>query len=239
MHDPLAPPGLVGHAIVAAGGHYHSYLPHERYGTIRVGEPVDLPADDAGWDGLIVLGGTMHAGDDAGFPHFPSLLELIRQFDAAAKPVLGICLGAQLVGRAFGQRVRRQGFVERGFAPIRLTAAAADDPLLTGLDPAPWLLHWHEDRVDLPDGAVHLAASDACSNQIFRLGRATYGFQCHFEATADIARAWVRAWSATAVPTRDGFAARFEADLARHMSGASVFGLTVARRWLALCAKNG
>lgn len=137
MHDSLAPPGLLGHAIVEAGGRYHSYLPHERYASIRPGEPVDLPADDDGWDGLIVLGGVMHAGDDAGFPHFRPLLDLIRRFDEVDKPVLGICLGAQLVGRAFGEPVRRQGFVERGFAPIQLTADARDDPLLAGLDAAP------------------------------------------------------------------------------------------------------
>lgn len=100
------------------------------------------------------------------------------------------------------------------------------------------MVHWHEDRVDLPRGAVHLASSEACVNQVFRVGRATYGCQCHLEVTADIARSWVRLWSARAIPEERAFARHFEAHLARHMSGASAFGLEVGRRWFKLCANR-
>lgn len=135
MHDWLAPAGVLGECILERGATYTTVLPHEGYTSQAPHVHRGLPPDHRRFDGLIVLGGAMSATDDANYPHFPPLLRLIRAFHAAEKPVLGVCLGAQLVARAFGQRVGPQGWVEFGFTPIALTDEGRIDPLLEGLGP--------------------------------------------------------------------------------------------------------
>lgn len=239
MHDHLAPAGSIGDVVLEEGGDLTLCAPGR--GPSPPWPPdasPDLPDHPGAFDGLLVLGGPMHAGDDAGFPHFPALLELIRGFHGATKPVLGICLGAQLVARAFGGPVQRQGFVERGFLPVSLTDAARDDPLLAGLPERPTVVHWHEDRAALPPGATLLARSEACPNQIFRVGRATYGVQCHLESTAATLRPWAALWRDEVGGSDPGFLDRFQRDLALHLEDAAGLGREVARRWLGLCCKS-
>lgn len=234
MHDWLAPPGVLGERIFARGATYATRLPHEGYSSDAPAERRGLPDDAAGFDGLIVLGGAMQATDDAKYPHFSALMRLIRECHAARKPVLGVCLGAQLIARAFEARVFAQGWTEYGFAPVTLAEAARTDPLLQGLPPRLRLMQWHEDAFDLPHDAVLLATGEACRNQIFRLGESTYGFQCHLEVNADIARSWVHArrhWVAAHDPA---FFARFEHDLNTHLAHAMAFGRMVGDRWLDL-----
>lgn len=239
MHDPLAPAGLVGLAIAGARGRTWVHVPHERYGSVRPDQPVDLPADHGRYDALVVLGGAMHAGDDAAYPHFSRLLDLIRRFHGAEKPVLGICLGAQLIGRAFGAAVRRRGFLEIGFEEVVLADAAGDDPLLAGLGPGFMAMQWHEDTVDLPAGAVRLASSQACANQIFRLGRTTYGFQGHIEVTPDIVRSWVRSKAPMLAEHHPAFFGRIERELMLHMKDAMDLCRRLTGRWLALTGRSG
>ncbi|MBM3517772.1 MAG: type 1 glutamine amidotransferase [Alphaproteobacteria bacterium] len=236
MHDLMAPAGVLGGRILARGGYYEAVAPHERYSSAAPAEDRGLPADDAAYDGLIVLGGPMSAEDDANYPHFPALLDLIRRFHAVEKPVLGCCLGGQLIARAFGERVSDQGFLEFGIMPVRATAAGSRDPLLAGLGDELWLMQWHQDRFDLPAGAELLLTGRDCTNQAFRIGRATYGFQPHPEATADIARAWVRARRAFVRERHPDFFARFEVQVRERMAGANHAARTIADRWLDLVA---
>jgi GMP synthase (glutamine-hydrolysing) len=234
MHDWLAPAGLLGEALIDAGLGYATLLPHQGYGSQAPAQPVALPEDHRGFDGLVLLGGAMAATDDARYPHLPRLLTLIRGFHEAGKPVLGVCLGAQLIARAFGARVAPQGFVEFGCEPLRLTPAGLREPLLAGLPDEPRLVQWHEDAFALPPGAELLMTGQACANQAFRLGRRTFGFQCHLEVTADIARSWVWLRRDAILASDPSFFARFEAELADHMAAAMTFGRTVGRRFAAL-----
>jgi len=174
QHCPVTPVGILGETLAGQGAALDIRMPHH-------GEA--LPATPTGFDGLVLLGGPMHAGDDAGYPAFPPMLDLIRQFHDQAKPVLGVCLGAQLVSRAFGGRVWPFGGLEIGYLPVRMTPAGRRDPLLKGLAPEVMIMQLHEDSFDLPAGAVRLMSNAACANQGLRVGRTTYGFQFHFEVT--------------------------------------------------------
>lgn len=145
------------------------------------GDP--LPADDLEHQGMVILGGTMTALDDDRCPYLPELTRLIRNFADADKPVLGVCLGAQLIARAFGADLRIGGPLEFGFHTVIPMPAAAEDPLLAHLDRPLPLFQWHTDHYDLPPGAEHLATGEDHENQAYRIGRAVYGMQFHFEVT--------------------------------------------------------
>jgi GMP synthase (glutamine-hydrolysing) len=229
---PVTPAGIVGQVAQAGGAALTTIFPHR-------GEP--LPRSTAGFDGLIILGGPMHAGDDANYPAFPALLALIRRFHAQGKPIFGICLGAQLIARAFGKTVYRFGGCEVGYLPVEITPEGAADPLLAGLAAEQRIMQMHEDSFDLPARAVLLMRNETCANQAFRLGRTTYGFQFHLEVTERDARNFPRdCWPALQRHFGAGAEAeeaRVLAEVAAHYATGEHFCRTVTERWLDLVAE--
>jgi len=138
--------------------------------------------------GLIVMGGPMFANDD--FPYLQTELQCIQSAVARGQPVLGMCLGAQMVAKAVGAKVYRNPVKEVGWCDVHWTEAARHDPLFAGLDGPETLMQWHLDTFDLPEGATHLAWSEKCRNQAFRLGANVYGFQFHLEVTPAMIANW-------------------------------------------------
>jgi len=144
--------------------------------------------DPAAYDALLFLGGPMSANDDLPFLH--EEVGIIEQAIARRQPVLGICLGAQLLAKALGAAVRRNTTPEIGWFPVQLTDAGREDPLLGQLANPFQVFHWHSDTFDLPQGATHLASSEGCRNQAFRVGKLLYGFQFHPEVTPEMIAEW-------------------------------------------------
>lgn len=178
-HAPHEGPGLIGPALGA---------------PYRVRTVLDDPAprlpDVGELSGLVVMGGPMDADDVAGHPGLAAERELIAAAVDAGVPVLGVCLGMQLLALALGAPLRRRAGSEIGFGPVELLA---DDPVLGALGPvgtSPTVLHWHSDAVDLPDGATLLARSDVTPVQAFRAGSAL-GVQFHVEVGADQLGLWL------------------------------------------------
>jgi GMP synthase (glutamine-hydrolysing) len=177
--------------------------------VLRLDLGVAVPRSlDAG-DVLVVMGGSMGVGD-IGAPRYPFLaseIELLRGILAKGQPVLGVCLGSQLLAHAAGARVypnqRKDGagafhpLREVGFGQVRLLGAR-HEPALAGLGDELPVLHWHGDTFDLPAKAVRLAENDACANQAFRMGKRAFGLQFHVETDAELVRAWAREDSAFA-----------------------------------------
>ena len=192
-----------------------------------------LPPDGHdGLDGLVMLGGPQHAEDDAGHPYLAGAAALARAFHDAGKPVLGVCLGGQVLARALGARVRRQGWTEVGFATLAPTEAAATDPLLRGVGPVA-IAQYHEDAFDTPPGAVRLMTGDRCPNQAFRQG-ASYGFQGHFECSTALWREWLVEMDDHLRAADPAYHAAWPEDFARHEAAALAFCATVSGRWLDL-----
>jgi GMP synthase-like glutamine amidotransferase len=142
--------------------------------------------------GLIVLGGEASAWDDDGYPWLPATRGLIARTVADQVPLLGICLGAQLMALACGGRVERgHRGLEVGLAPITPLPAAAGDPVFSRVGPAAPALTYHQDVVTgLPEGAAPLATGEMYPHQAFRLGPAAWAVQFHPEATAEIFIGW-------------------------------------------------
>lgn len=152
-----------------------------------------LPASLAGFDGLVVLGGTTGPTEDERAPWLPAARRLLQESVKQQIPALGICLGAQLLATAAGGHVRTmpQG-PEIGLHAVRFRREAAEDPLFRGFaDRRVHAVQWHWLEADeLPATANVLASSAACRNQVFRIGKAAWGVQFHPEALGDTAQVW-------------------------------------------------
>lgn len=150
----------------------------------------DLAAIDPGAaDLLIVLGGPLSVEDEERFPWLVDEVALIRQRLDARQPLLGICLGAQLMARALGARVRPMAVKEIGFAPLTLTEAG-QGTALTKLQGQP-MLHWHGDQFDLPAGSASLATTAVCSHQAFAPNERALALQFHPEVVPERFEQWL------------------------------------------------
>ncbi len=156
----------------------------------------DAVPDALGPDqGLIILGGPMNVDETDKYPHLAEQIRLIKETVDQGQLVLGICLGSQLLAKALGAPVYRAPSEEIGWEEIEFTDAGRADPILEGLsDPLP-VFQWHGETFELPDGATHLASSNACANQAFRYGSRAYGLQFHFEVDREMAQIWAEAYA--------------------------------------------
>ena len=195
LPDWLAEDGI--DSVVVSGADLPVHLTHPsaearpsavRPPMARSDTRMELPGGSAAVDGLVLLGGGFMPDDDERAPFLPHERALVREAMTAGVPVLGICLGAQLLAHVAGGEVTaKSGETERGSCPIELLAAAGNDPLFSGLTGYEELrmIQNHKDSITmLPPGAVHLATSEACRVQAFRVGAAAWGVQFHPEASA-------------------------------------------------------
>jgi GMP synthase (glutamine-hydrolysing) len=149
------------------------------------GQPLPAHEEVAG---AVVMGGPMNVDAVERFPALAAEREWLAEAVRRELPVLGICLGAQLLARALGAEVRAGEGPEIGFAPVEVTDSG--DPVLGGLAPSTDVLHWHGDVFDLPDGAQPLVSSAQTEHQAFRLGNA-WGALFHPEADFALVEAWL------------------------------------------------
>ncbi|UJJ60235.1 glutamine amidotransferase-related protein [Rhodanobacter denitrificans] len=180
VHEAFEAPGAL-EVWVRDRGH------EARHARLYANEP--LPREINEIDLLVVLGGPQSpATGKEECPHFdgPAECRLIRQCINAGKAVLGICLGAQLIGCALGATHERSPEAEVGAFPIQLTAEGRIHPKFAHVDSTLLVGHWHNDMPGLPEGAKVLARSEGCPRQILEYGNLVYGFQCHMEFTQEV-----------------------------------------------------
>lgn len=193
-----------------------------------------LPQSADGYDGLVVLGGGQNALDDAAAPWFPELLELMRSFVDSGRATLGVCLGSQLLARAYGADNLIGTANEFGWHAVELTEEGREDPVLSGLPDRFPIFQWHNDTFTLPRRGERLAGNFTAHNQAFRIGRAGYGMQFHFEADRTLVREWNETFAEELAVRQPDWRDRHEAEAARHGPAADAAGLAIARAWAAL-----
>ncbi len=184
------------------------HVAHEGPGLIadeleRAGQPFEVVRLDLGerlpppgsFVGLVVMGGPMGVHDGEAHPWLPAERELMAATIATGRPVLGVCLGAQQLAMALGAEVTTGATPEIGLGRVELTGPGRQDPV-TGPEYGGLAattipcVHWHRDTFTLPDGAVHLAATQLFPHQAFRWGDRAYGLQFHVEVDRSLAAGW-------------------------------------------------
>ncbi|GAA2795183.1 type 1 glutamine amidotransferase [Kitasatospora paracochleata] len=183
QHEDNTGPGLVGEHVERTGVRLELVHPW-------AGDPMPTALD--GYAGLLVLGGSPNCEDDERAPWLPRTRELIRQAVAERLPLLGICLGGQLMTVALGGSVAPRGRVpEVGAVPLRRLAGAVEDPVLGAVPDGAPAAQWHWDEITaLPPGAVPLLGGDDSVHQAFRVGPVAWGVQFHPEVLGDVMAEW-------------------------------------------------
>lgn len=204
------------------------------YRVVRAYAGETVPDSAGNHSGLVVLGGGQDALADAQYPFLPDVCELIRRFHEASRPVLGICLGCQLIARAFGADNILARPIEFGWHRVTPTAAGRNDPVLKALGEGGPLFHWHTDTVSLPEGAVHLASSAMTPIQAFRMGHATYAIQFHFEAALEDVTGWSHHLAGEILPHTPDWPERMEQEARLNAGEADRIGTALAEAWLNL-----
>ena len=183
QHVPHETPGLVASALAAQRIALKIVRPFRS-------EPVPTDLEDA--TGLVVMGGPMGVYEGDRFPFLRDEMKLIERALAAGCPVLGICLGSQLLAHVLGAEVRKGPRKEIGWHPVTLTKDGLLDANLKGLESSFVGFHWHGDVFDLPADSTWLARSELTACQAFRHQRSAYGLLFHMEVTREIVEAMVR-----------------------------------------------
>jgi GMP synthase-like glutamine amidotransferase len=188
---------IIKHNPSEGGGLFEDILREKRWGrkvlSLYAGE--ECPESWGGYDLGLIMGGPMSVNDDQRYPFFKKELLFIRQGLILGKPVLGICLGAQLMAKALGARVYPGPHKEIGWYFLSQTPSGRTDPLFSLLDPCFLVFQWHGETFDLPEEGVCLAGNEAYPHQAFRVGEWAYGLQFHFEVTETMIKTWVSQWA--------------------------------------------
>jgi len=182
QHDPFEDLGFFGEVLDKQGTDYrvvrlfHGEMPTEEWEHVRA---------------LIILGGPMNVDDEEAVSFLRWEKRIIRAAIDESVPMLGICLGAQLLAHVLGAPVQRHSQAEMGWYDVHMSADGRSDPVLGAAGERLPVFQWHSYSYDLPSGATHLARTETCEQQAFRFGSNAYGFQFHLEADVGVIERWL------------------------------------------------
>jgi GMP synthase (glutamine-hydrolysing) len=182
VHQRDAGPGVFAEAMRDRGVDLDTWL---------IAEDADPPGDPTAYDAVLTFGGAMHVDHEDDHPWIAAEKRLLARLLQRGTPLLGVCLGAQLLSAAAGGEPRRASEPEIGWSEVEVTGEGTADPLIGPLAPRFEAFEWHSYEAAPPDGAMTLARTPACV-QAYRLGQAAWGIQFHAEVSAADADHWIR-----------------------------------------------
>lgn len=184
----MKPVVVFRHALAEGAGYLGALLTEKAipWHMVRIDQGEHVPDDARAFSGIVLMGGPMSVNDD--LPWIPRLLALVQHAVSEDVPVLGHCLGGQLMSKALGARVGRNPVKEIGWGEVQVSETEEARKWFGGLRRMQ-AFHWHGETFDLPAGATHILSSAHCPNQAYSLGK-HLAFQCHIEMTADMVRTW-------------------------------------------------
>jgi GMP synthase-like glutamine amidotransferase len=195
------------------------------------------PPSTEAFDALMVFGGSMHLDQDDEHPWLTPEEAFLREQLERGTPILGVCLGSQLLAEAAGASPYRSPEPEIGWYDIEITEAGAADPVLGPLAPSVELFEWHHYVAPLPPGAVELARTPACV-QAFRVeGKPAWGLQFHAEVTKENLMGWLDGWDESEAPETDLDPERIRATSEQRIEEQNEVGRGIAERFLAEAAR--
>ena len=224
IHGDKVRAGVFAEAVAAAGHQLEEW-------SLAWDTPLPRPIDDFG--AVLVFGGAMHADQDDRHPWLRQENLFLQRLLDRHVPVLGVCLGAQLLAKAASAPVGPSSEPEVGWFEIELTEEGRDDPVLGSLPPRFEAFQWHFYTHGLPAGAVELARSRVCT-QAFRLGESAWGVQFHPEVTAEQVESWI-AEDKNELPVS---AEDFAAETARRIADWNDLGRTLCAGFLEVAARS-
>ena len=180
QHLDIEPPALIGEVLSDAG---------HQLTTIHLDQGEQLPASLTGISGVIMMGGPQSANDDSDY--IQNEVAWVKQAEERGVPMLGICLGAQIMAKAAGAEIIRSPLRELGWFPVYHTTAGKDDPLFASMPEGLGVFQWHGETFSLTDAMSLLITHPDVAAQAFRLGRAQYGLQFHIEVNEPIIERWI------------------------------------------------
>lgn len=230
----MKPIAIFRHSPGEGPGYFATFLDRHSlpWTLFRVDDGVLPPPTPGEFSGLCFMGGPMSVNDE--LPWIPLTLQLIREADTAGIPVIGHCLGGQLMAKAFGGTVGGNPVKEIGWGKV--TAVDAEPQLATE-----WLgdttdfkaFHWHGETFTIPQGATRILQSAHCANQAFVRGP-HLGLQCHVEMTETMIHSWCQQWTAENVPPSASVQtpAQMEADMEARITAMRVVADRLYGRWI-------
>jgi GMP synthase (glutamine-hydrolysing) len=182
-HAEQEGPGLIGELFEADGWGVD---------VVELAKGDTLPSSLSEVGALVIMGGPMNVYEEESYPWLKTEDKLITKALVEEIPLLGICLGAQLLAKACGASIGKAPEKEIGWYTVQLTAEGMQDPLFREIGKDLTAFQWHEDTFEVPDGAVLLAQGETCPNQAFRVGTCAFGLQFHLEVTPAMIQTWMK-----------------------------------------------
>lgn len=226
---------IIQHTATEGAGYFSEFLGRQAipWQVVRIDAGEALPDMLNGYSGLCLMGGPMSVNDD--LPWIPQELALIRQAVKQGIPVVGHCLGGQLLSKAMGGVVTKNPVKEIGWGEVRVTDASVAQDWVQNTDRPMNVFHWHGETFSIPPQAVRLLESTHCVNQAFILNNRHLGMQCHIEMTPDMIQTWcetgadeIAASPGPAVQT----AVAMQADLDTHIPRLREIADKLYSRWI-------
>jgi len=228
QHLEIEPAALI-EALITDAGHTTE--------TVRIDKGEAIPSLLDGYNGVVVMGGPMSA-NDTHLSYITDELALLEKAIEADFPVLGLCLGAQLLARAAGAEVVASPVRELGWYPLRRTWDSAADPLFRNLDDDLMVFQWHGETFTLPDCATLVATHPAVLHQAFRIGSSQYGLQFHIEVDSKIINSWVEAGESERAELGEIGLSAIQSATPDSLPAAQSFCTQMVMAWLELCANR-